>query len=87
MGSGFLICLWNIGAVAEFERGLTSERVKAGLENAKMKGKRLGRPRIPGHLHEKIEELLKKSLSNRAIARDLNISEGSVRNFRKARAL
>jgi len=73
-----------IGAVAEFERELTSERVKAGLENAKRKGKRLGRPRIPAHLHEKIQDLLKKGQSNRAIARDLNISEGSVRNFRKA---
>src|SRR6516165_9143955 len=33
-----------IGAMAEFERSLITERVRAGLRNAKAKGKRLGRP-------------------------------------------
>ena len=31
--------------MAELERGLIVERVKAGLRNAKAKGKQLGRPR------------------------------------------
>ena len=35
-----------IGAVAEFERALIQERVRAGLRNAWAKGKRLGRPRV-----------------------------------------
>src|SRR5712692_10083118 len=35
-----------LGAVAELERSLIVERVKAGLRNAKAKGKRLGRPRV-----------------------------------------
>jgi DNA invertase Pin-like site-specific DNA recombinase len=34
-----------IGAMAEFERSLIQERVRAGLRNAKLKGKILGRPR------------------------------------------
>ncbi len=34
-----------ISAMAEFERTLIQERVKAGLRNARAKGKRLGRPR------------------------------------------
>jgi DNA invertase Pin-like site-specific DNA recombinase len=34
-----------LGAVAEFERALIQERVKAGLRSARAKGKRLGRPR------------------------------------------
>ena len=33
-----------IGAMAEFERALIQERVRAGLRNAKAKGKRIGRP-------------------------------------------
>ncbi len=33
-------------AVAELERSLIVERVKAGLRNARAKGKRLGRPRV-----------------------------------------
>src|ERR1700746_3179067 len=34
-----------LGAVAELERNLIIERVRAGLRHAKAKGKRLGRPR------------------------------------------
>jgi DNA invertase Pin-like site-specific DNA recombinase len=34
-----------VGAMAEFERALTQERVRAGLRLAKSKGKKLGRPR------------------------------------------
>src|SRR4029077_10861040 len=35
-----------LGAVAELERSLIAERVRAGLRNARAKGKRLGRPRV-----------------------------------------
>jgi DNA invertase Pin-like site-specific DNA recombinase len=35
-----------LGAVAELGRSLIAERVKAGLRNAKVKGKLLGRPRV-----------------------------------------
>ena len=35
-----------IGAMAEFERALIQERVRAGLWNARAKGRRLGRPRV-----------------------------------------
>jgi len=34
------------GAIAQFEAGLISERVKAGLAEAKRNGKQLGRPAI-----------------------------------------
>jgi len=36
-----------LGAVAELERSLIVERVKAGLRNARAKGARLGRPPVP----------------------------------------
>ena len=35
-----------IDAMAEFERALIQERVRAGLRNAQAKGKKLGRPRV-----------------------------------------
>jgi len=35
-----------IGAMAEFERELIRERVKAGLAHARSKGQRLGRPKV-----------------------------------------
>jgi DNA invertase Pin-like site-specific DNA recombinase len=36
-----------IGAMAEFERSLIQERVRAGLRNARARGKRFGRPKAP----------------------------------------
>jgi len=35
-----------LGAVAELERSLIAERVRAGLRNARAKGKRFGRPPV-----------------------------------------
>ena len=46
-----------IGAMAELESSLISERVKAGMAAAKSRGKTLGRPKTPIHLVKKIERL------------------------------
>lgn len=35
-----------LGAVAELERSLIAKRVRAGIRNAKAKGKTIGRPRV-----------------------------------------
>lgn len=35
-----------MGVFAEIEKGLISERVKSGLDNAKNKGRKLGRPAL-----------------------------------------
>jgi putative DNA-invertase from lambdoid prophage Rac len=35
-----------LGAISEFERSLITERVRAGIRNARNKGRRLGRPRL-----------------------------------------
>jgi DNA invertase Pin-like site-specific DNA recombinase len=48
-----------IGAMAELESALISERVKAGMAAAKARGKQLGRPPTPAHLVARIEKLAK----------------------------
>jgi DNA invertase Pin-like site-specific DNA recombinase len=68
-----------IGAVAEFERNIISERVKAGLRNARRKGKRLGRPPVLPMVIEKAKKLRNEGLSYRKIGKQLGISEGMVR--------
>ncbi len=46
-----------IGAMSELESSLISERVKAGMAAAKSRGKKLGRPKTPPYLVDKIERL------------------------------
>ena len=56
---------------------LIVERVKAGLRNARAKGKRLGRPRVSVSL-AKIQELRAEGLTLREIATRCHISKTSV---------
>jgi DNA invertase Pin-like site-specific DNA recombinase len=66
-----------LGAVAELERSLIVERVRAGLRNARAKGKRLGRPRI-GIDAVKIGRLREQGRSIREIADELGYSRSLV---------
>jgi DNA invertase Pin-like site-specific DNA recombinase len=61
-----------IGAMAEFERALIQERVKAGLRNAQAKGKRLGRPRRVVD-SSRIADLRAAGASWRAVSRELGV--------------
>lgn len=66
-----------LGAVAELERSLIAERVKAGLRNARAKGKRLGRPPMVVDRFQ-IARLRAQGRSIREIAAELGCSTGSV---------
>jgi DNA invertase Pin-like site-specific DNA recombinase len=72
-----------LGAVAELERSLIVERVKAGLRNAKAKGKWIGRPRVFID-RSKIASLRADGLSWAKIAEKLGVGEGTV--YRAAHA-
>jgi DNA invertase Pin-like site-specific DNA recombinase len=67
-----------IGAMAEFERSLIQERVRAGLRNAKLKGKTLGRPRRIVSADEMIR-LREQGASLREIAKVVGVSYVTVR--------
>jgi DNA invertase Pin-like site-specific DNA recombinase len=66
-----------LGAVAELERSLIVERVKAGLRNAKAKGKRLGRPHIIVD-GRKVAVLREQGHSWPQIAKQLGIGVGTA---------
>ena len=68
-----------VGAFAEFEREMIVERINSGLDNARAKGIRLGRPRFPGE--EKCVEQHKQGQSISAIARSTNRSRAGVRKI------
>lgn len=65
-----------IAAFAAFEADIIKERVRAGLENAKAKGKRLGRP--PKLNYDKIIELRNLGMSLRQIALRMGTTKGAV---------
>ena len=65
-------------AVAELGSSLIAERVRAGLRNAKAKGKRLGRPSKVVN-PTKIATLRARRLSWAAIARELGVGETTAR--------
>ena len=54
-----------LGSVAELERSLIGERVRAGLRNAKAKGKRLGRPPLRELSVTEIRQLRRDRRRNR----------------------
>jgi len=65
------------GVFAEFERGILSERVKAGLNRAKEEGKTLGRPMKFANI-KKIVEDRGRGKTIRQIANEQRLSVGKV---------
>lgn len=66
-----------LGAVAELERSLIVERVKAGIRNARAKGKRLGRPRVAVDA-KRVAALRAQGIGWKKISRELGIGVGTV---------
>src|SRR5215472_795316 len=70
-----------VGAMAEFERALIQERVRAGIRNARAKGKTLGRPKIKRERDrdaKRIRQLRGEGQSYKEIADELGRSTMDV---------
>jgi DNA invertase Pin-like site-specific DNA recombinase len=73
-----------IGAMAQLERDIIRERVKAGLDRARARGVRLGRPAADAQPDD-VSRLRAEGLSLQEIARRLHCSRSTVRRrFREA---
>lgn len=72
-----------IAAIAQLERSLLVERVKAGLRRARDQGKHIGRPRLQVQ-ERRLESVLSRRLTSRLAAKELGISQSSF--LRLARA-
>jgi DNA invertase Pin-like site-specific DNA recombinase len=72
-----------LGAVAEFERDLTIERVHAGLDRARAQGKQLGRPRIDGETEAAIRMQLGNGTGMNKIAKQLGVGKATVQRIKK----
>ena len=72
-------------AVAEFERSLIVERVRAGQAAARAKGVKFGRPSTLCHRKNEVVELLRKGMSCRKVAAETVLPLGSVFNISRHR--
>jgi DNA invertase Pin-like site-specific DNA recombinase len=68
-----------MGVFAEFERAMIRERVCAGLDKARAKGKRLGRPKVAPDVEDAIRAAREAGTGQLAIARDLGVGVSTVR--------
>ncbi len=66
-----------ISAVAQLERDIIAERVKAGLRRAKENGKKLGRPRVAVDAN-RVARLRAQGLSWAKISEQLGVGKGTA---------
>ena len=67
-----------LGVFSEFERAIIQERIKAGLARARAEGKRLGRPRVPPEMEERIRRERRKGGTIHGIAGRLGVGVSVV---------
>ncbi|WP_407977346.1 recombinase family protein [Brucella pseudogrignonensis] len=78
--SGGRLIFHIMAALAEFERSLISERTRAGMEAARLKGKHIGRPRkVKSKERKEIKSAFIRKTSISEIAKKYNISTRAVR--------
>jgi putative DNA-invertase from lambdoid prophage Rac len=70
-----------LSVFAEFEHEILRERIRAGIAEAKLKGKRFGRPLTAAKKADQIRKLYRAGVSKADIARRLEIGRTSVRRI------
>jgi putative DNA-invertase from lambdoid prophage Rac len=70
-----------LAVFAEFEHEILRERIRAGIAEARLQGKHLGRPVTVGKRASQIRKLHRAGVSKAEIARGLDISRTSVRRI------
>ncbi|MAT07313.1 MAG: resolvase [Acidimicrobiaceae bacterium] len=80
------LMLTMLGAVAEFERALISERTRLGMAKARADGKPIGRPRGPRPSAARVQRLRKRGDSWRELAAELDCSVWVAREVFKEAA-
>ena len=67
-----------LAAVAQFERELITERVRAGLAAAKARGVRMGRPATPDRKQRQVRSLAETGMPATSISKQLRIPYSTV---------
>jgi putative DNA-invertase from lambdoid prophage Rac len=72
-----------LAAMAEFERDLIRERIRNGLENARRKGVKLGRPSIPASVENRVIHLLGAGVTKAEVGRRTGLARGTIIRIEK----
>ncbi len=67
-----------LAVFAEFERSILKERVKAGIAEARSKGRAHGRPKTASNKKEEVIRLFNQGMSKSEISRRIKIGRSSV---------
>lgn len=70
-----------VAVFAEFENDIRSERIRAGMANAKQKGKHLGRPPTPETTIKRIKQMAKMGLPDSHIMRETGVSRNTLKKY------
>lgn len=75
-----------MGVFSEMERNIISQRVKSGMDNAKAKGKRIGRPavtadRIPGIFYKHYPKYKKGEINKKEFSRLCGLSYPTIYKY------
>ena len=75
-----------MGVFSEIERNITSQRVKSGMENAKTKGKQIGRPAItaddiPGIFYKHYPKYKKGEINKKEFSRLCDLSYPTIYKY------
>lgn len=75
-----------MGVFAELERNMMSQRVKSGMENAKAKGKKIGRPKtneenIPSVFFRHYPKYQRKEINKKEFARLCDVSYPTIYKY------
>lgn len=72
------LTLQLMGAFAEFERKISKNRQREGIDAARKRGKHLGRPKLAADLYHKAKELYAQGKTVLQIGEELKLSHTSI---------
>ena len=70
-----------LGVFAEFERAMIRDRIMSGLERARAKGTKLGRPRVSPAVEKRVRVARAEGKGIRKIATEVGVGVGTVKRI------
>ena len=70
------------GALAEFERDIIRDRVKAGIKAKREQTGIWGRAKVAPAIQTQVQDLINQGMSVRTVAKTLHVAKGTVQKYK-----